>query len=284
MITTEEVLKDKVILPSLPVIFTQLNEAVNNPRMSISDIGRIICEDVGLSARLLKIANSAMYGFPAKIDTISRAVTIIGTQQLRDLALATVVLKFFKGIPRNLIDLEKFWQHSIACGITARILATYRRESNVERFFMAGMLHDVGRLVLCLKCPDQMRECLSHAQNNVSLLVDAEREIIGTDHAAVGGALVRLWNLPPSLEEVVLHHHTPSLAERHPTDTVIIHVADIIAHAMELGNSGEGLIPLFDAVGFEKTGLTINILSLLMNQLDHQYHDAVQTIIPDGHI
>jgi HD-like signal output (HDOD) protein len=284
MITAEEVIKDKVNLPTLPAIFTQLNEAVNNPRMSIADIGRIISGDVGLSTRLLRIANSAMYGFPTKIDTISRAVTIIGTQQLRDLALATVVLKFFKGIPHSLMDLEKFWQHSVACGITARIMATYRREPNVERFFMAGMLHDVGRLVLCLKCPDHMRECLSHVQQNGRSLVETEKEIIGTDHAAVGGALMRSWNLPPSLEEVVLYHHTPLLAERHPIETAVIHVADIIAHAMELGNSGEGLIPLFDAVSFEKTGLTINNLSLLMNQVDHQYRDALQTIMPDGHV
>jgi HD-like signal output (HDOD) protein len=284
MITAEELIRDQVKLPSLPVIFTQLNEAVNNPRMSIADIGRIISGDVGLSARLLKIANSAMYGFPAKIDTISRAVTIIGTQQLRDLALATVVLKFFKGIPHSLMNLGQFWQHSIACGITARIMATYRRESNVERFFMAGMLHDVGRLVLCLKCPDQMKECFDLAQHQGSTLADSERESIGTDHAEVGGALVRFRNLPPSLEEVVLFHHTPSRAERHPIDAAMIHVADIIAHAMELGNSGERFIPLFDAVSFEKTGLTVNILSLLMNQVDHQFHDALQTLMPDGHV
>jgi HD-like signal output (HDOD) protein len=203
MITVEEILKDTIVLPSLPIIFNRLNEAVNNPRMSIADIGRIISEDVGLSARLLKIANSALYGFPAKIDTISRAVTIIGTQQLRDLALATVVLKIFKGIPPHLIHLEKFWLHSIACGITARILATYRRESNVERFFVAGMLHDVGRLLLCLKCPESMQECLMRAHEGGSTLVEVEKEVLGTDHAAVGGALVRHWSLPPSLEEVV---------------------------------------------------------------------------------
>lgn len=284
MITVEAVLKNGVDLPSLPVIFTRLNEAVNNPRMSIADIGRIISDDVGLSARLLKIANSALYGFPAKIETISRAVTIIGTQQLRDLALATVVLKLFKGVPRHLLDMEKFWQHNIACGIAARILATFRRESNVERFFMAGMLHDVGRLVLCLKSPDLMRECLLQAKNQQRTLADIEKECLGTDHAEVGGALVRLWNLPASLEEVVLHHHQPSKAERHPAETAVIHVADVIAHAMELGSSGDPLIPAFDVLSFEKTRFMVGNLSMLMNQVDRQYHDAVQTIMPDGHL
>jgi HD-like signal output (HDOD) protein len=277
-----DLLKGKVVVPSLPFVFTRINEAVNNPRMSIADIGKIISEDAGLSARLLKIANSALYGFPSKIDTISRAVTIIGTQQLRDLALATVVLKLFKGIPKELIQMESFWRHSIACGITARILATYRREPNVERYFVGGMLHDVGRLILCMKMPEEMRQVLEQCKHNAEPLPAIELRVLGVDHAMVGGMLMHLWNLPPTLEEIVMFHHQPLEAERHPIETSVIHLADVIAHAMQLGNSGEVLVPVFETLSWEKVGLQLSVLSPLMNQVDRQFNDALLTLAPNG--
>ena len=133
-------MKGTLEIPSLPMIFTRIDEAVNNPRSSLADIGRIISEDSSLTARLLKIVNSAFYSFPSKIETISRAVTVVGTQQLRDLALATSVMKLFQGIPPDLINMEAFWKHSIACGVAARVLAAHKREANIERFFVAGIL------------------------------------------------------------------------------------------------------------------------------------------------
>jgi HD-like signal output (HDOD) protein len=279
-----DLLKGKVVIPSLPIIFTRINEAVNNPRMSIADIGKIISEDSGLSSRLLKIANSALYGFPAKIETISRAVTIIGTQQLRDLSLATVVLKLFKGIPREVLNMEAFWRHSIACGIAARILATYRREPNVERYFVAGMLHDVGRLVLCMKMPAEMRLAVERTRANGELLHVIEAEVLGVDHAAVGGMLMRLWNLPPTLEVVVMHHHQPLQAESHPVETAMIHISDVIAHAMQLGRGNEMRVPLFEPASWERVGLPLSVLSPVMNQVDRQFQDALQTICPDAEL
>ena len=109
-------IEDITDIPSLPEIFIRVNEVVNNPRSSLEDVGKVISEDTGLTARLLKIVNSAFYGFPSHIETISRAVTIVGTQQLRDLALATSVIRLFSGIPHDLLDMESFWRHSVACG------------------------------------------------------------------------------------------------------------------------------------------------------------------------
>jgi len=115
-------------------------------------------------------------------------------------------------------------------------------------------------------------------------LLTAERECFGADHAAVGGLLVRYWNLPPSLEEVVHHHHTPSLSERNPTEVAIVHWADLIAHMMELGSSGEDAIPAFDPASRERAGVNEGVLSSLMNQVDRQFHDASQHILVNGHL
>jgi HD-like signal output (HDOD) protein len=114
-------------IASLPMIFVQINEALNSRSGSITDVSRIIGEDPGLTARLLRLVNSPLYGFPSRIETISRALVVVGTQQLRDMALATSVIKLFSGIPADLVTMESFWQHTVACALAARILATYRR-------------------------------------------------------------------------------------------------------------------------------------------------------------
>jgi HD-like signal output (HDOD) protein len=269
-------------ISSLPMIFTRINDAVNNPRSSIADIGQVISEDPGLTARLLRIVNSAFYSFPSKIDTISRAVTIVGTQQLRDLALATSVMKVFKGIPEDLMNMEAFWCHSIGCGITARVLASHRREANLERYFVTGMLHDIGRLLLFMNLPRQARAALQRCQRSGELLYQVEQEEIGFDHATVGSVLLQAWNLPASLEEVVAFHHAPQKALRYPIETAIVHVADIIAHAMELGSSGERFVPQLNPEAWERIGVPPSLLPAVWQQVERQFHDATQMILQDA--
>src|SRR5512136_417111 len=127
---------------SLPHIYEHLTEVINHPRSSIADITRVISEDQGLSARLLKLANSPLFGYYSRIDSIAMAATIIGTQQLQALALAVSVKEIFAGITEGPVSMKSFWKHSIGCAAIARALATYRRETNVERVFAAGILHD----------------------------------------------------------------------------------------------------------------------------------------------
>lgn len=274
-----DLLRGYVEVSSLPTIFTRINEAVNNPRSSMNEIGRIISEDAGLTARLLMVVNSAFFNFPQRIDSIAKAVSIVGTQQLRDLALATSIIKLFKGIPEDLVNMENFWKHSIGVGIAARTIATFRREMNIERFFVAGILHDVGRLLMFAKIPDLSRESISHAQKNGLLLYVAEAERIGFDHSAVGRALVANWKLPHHLEEIIAFHHKPEASTRFPIETAIIHVADIIAHAMELGTSGEKLVPPLNTAAWEKLALPISVLAPAYEQIERQYNDAAKLIL-----
>ena len=273
-----ELVNGALEVPSLPMIFTRIDESVNNPRSSLADIGKIISEDSSLTARLLKIVNSAFYSFPSKIETISRAVTIVGTQQLRDLALATSVMKLFQGIPPEQMDMEAFWKHSIGCGVTARVLATYRREANVERFFVAGILHDIGRLILCMKDPDWMKMAITRCRNNDELLFKIEYEELGFDHAAVGRVLLQNWKLPASLEETVAFHHNPEAATRYPIEAAIIHVADVISHVLQLGNSGERFVPPLSSNAWERLQMTPSQLASLCEQVDRQYQEATEWV------
>lgn len=280
--TPESLVRSVDSVSSLPTVFTRINEAVNNPKSSNKDISDIIEEDAGLTARLLHIANSAFFSFPKKIDTIGRAVTIIGTQQLRDLALATSVLAMFSGIPKELVDMEQFWKHSIATGIAARILATYRREPNVERFFVTGLLHDLGRLIFFMKLPDEISAAITRARNDKELLYKVEKEVFGFHHGDVGGALLSGWQLPDSICEAVLYHHSPRRAKRFPLDASIIHIADIIVNAFQFGSSGEVFVPAMQTEAWEQLGQTDSILPPAIQQLDRQFKDAVSIILPDA--
>ena len=135
-------------------------DLINDPDASAAEIGDVISEDPALTARLLKIVNSAFYGFPSRIETVSRAITIVGTLELLDLILAASVVKAFSGIPSELVDMDQFWEHSLYTGVTARVLAGRHRAPDTERYFVAGLLHDIGALVLYRQLPRQSRAAL----------------------------------------------------------------------------------------------------------------------------
>jgi HD-like signal output (HDOD) protein len=237
---------------SLPTIYERLTEAINHPRSSINDITKIIGEDQGLTARLLKLANSPLFGYFSKIDSIGKAVTIIGTQQLQAMSLAVSVMEVFTGIPENLINMRTFWQHSIACGITARALAIYRRETNVERVFAAGILHDVGRLVMCTAMPDIFSRMIVASRQDKALLLRLEEDRLGFTHAEVGGKLLEKWLIPLSITEPVGCHHSPDTARKFPLETAFIHVADIICKSLGLGFNGEWFVPPLDHSSWDR--------------------------------
>lgn len=266
---------------SLPLFYDRLNEAINHPRTSIDDIGKIITEDQGLTARLLRLANSPMFGYFGKVDSISKAVTIIGTQQLRDLALAASVMGIFKGIPEELMSMATFWRHSIACGIIARALATWRREANVERFFVAGMLHDVGQLIMATVLGDLVRQMIEETQAEEALYFDVELKRIGFDHAEAGGTLLKEWKIPANIADPVAFHHRPSRAEQFPMEVSLIHLSDIICQAFELGQSCERFVPPLDGAAWDRLGMSPHELGAVLKQAEPQIEETFAILSED---
>ncbi|MBK8162772.1 MAG: HDOD domain-containing protein [Gammaproteobacteria bacterium] len=281
MLTPQSLVARSKTVSSLPSVFLRLQNVVNDARSSNRDIANVISDDPGLAVRLLRVANSAFYGFPSKIDTVTRAVTVIGGKQLRDIALATSVIDLFKGVPQELVTMESFWRHSLACAVAARILATYRRASNVEHFFVAGLLHDIGRLIMYTEIPDQCRQLFAQREAENCLLYPLEKKLLGFNHADVSGALLEAWKLPPALSEPVARHHRPADAASTPeagVSAALIHLADIIAHAMEMGSSGERYVPPLSAEAWQRLSLPESILPAVLKQLEYQYGDALALI------
>ncbi len=226
-IDAKDLITDTIELASLPSVVMTAMEMLNNPNTSASDIGEIISQDPALTIKLLKIVNSAFYGFPSRIETISRAITIVGTLELTDLILGSSAIQVFSRIPNQLINMRQFWEHSLYTAVVARILARHLRSPNTERCFVMGLLHDVGSLILFNQKPDEARQAMELSGDNVPLHI-AEREIFGFDHGTVGAELMLNWNLPSSFVTVARHHHQPSAADDHRLETATVHLADVI--------------------------------------------------------
>ena len=279
--TADRLVRGVKELQSLPEIYVRVNEVIERPTASASDIGSIVGEDPGLSSRLLRLVNSAYFGFPGKIDTLTWAVSLIGTTQLRDLALATCVIQAFEGVNPDLVDMKSFWRHSLACGVTARVLATLRREDNVERFFVGGLLHDVGSVILYLQAPKKSQRALERVSDNGMLLSQAERQVVGFDHASAGGELLKMWRLPAILQEMVSNHHTPHFSRRFPREVATVHVAEAIADALEVGTNGEVNVSPVRPDAWEQLNLPPCSMPKILHDIDIQF-EAIAGIMLDS--
>jgi putative nucleotidyltransferase with HDIG domain len=265
-------------LPSLPSAYLRLVEAMNDPYCAAGDFARIIEEDAGLTARVLKLVNSSMYGVPQKIDSVSRALAILGIEPLHDLVLATSAVSAFDNLPPDLVDMESFWKHSVGTAVISRFIGTKREGANAEALFVCGLLHDIGRLIIYLANPTGARATHLLAANRSDMLHDIEREEFGYDHAMVGSALLNEWGLPNTLTQPVKYHHAPEKAGAFGVQAATVHVADIIAHGMLFGSSGEQLVPrLSDAAWESVDGATWFNVGMLTN-VEHQFQTTVHGV------
>ncbi len=265
----EKIKSTEIKLPELPSIVAELNEAVADPLASANDVAEVVNKSPSLTALLLKMANSAFYGFPSKIDNISRAVTLIGFKQIASLALGVSIMHSFKDIPKAIIDMEVFLKHSLACGLISRILSAYMNIRQTEQMFVSGLLHDIGRLILYKDFPDESKLFFKLAMESDKSLYIIECSHIGCSHAHIGKNLLKTWKLPVALENNVVFHHRPSDAPDQKKAT-IIHLADIIANGLGLGSSGERFIPQMDYKALENIDMPAKIFNTVAKQAVHQ--------------
>ncbi len=259
MVDPEILVGEVAALVSLPEVVMRINALVDDPATSAEDIGYAVAQDAALTARLLTLANSAMFGMSRQVDTINRAIAILGTRQVRDLTLGLSATRAFSGIPNDLVSMGSFWHHSVQCAVAARQLAARCTRGRPDSSFVAGLLHDVGQLVLFNKLPGESRAALlmSIDEPNEPDLHLCERAVLGFDHAVVGGALARRWRLPATLVECIRYHHDPADADAHPLDVALIHIANSVAVLAEVESEEPADAPAIHPIAWEITGLRL---------------------------
>ncbi|WP_319541476.1 HDOD domain-containing protein [uncultured Pseudodesulfovibrio sp.] len=252
--TPETLVRHETELTSFPDIFFRIKEVLEDDSASADRIAKVVSTDMSLAAKLLKLVNSPLYGFPQTIDSISRAVALVGAKELSTLALGISAINYFKDIPAELMDMETFWRHSITCGIFAKILAGTQTGLSPERFFIGGLLHDVGRLIMFKKLPYASTEAMLFARENSIPLTEAEMSVMGFIHTDVSTPLLEAWKFPEGLSNMINYHHTP-MEFPNPLEPAIIHVADNLANAVEIALSGMYVMPGLDEDAWALLGL-----------------------------
>jgi HD-like signal output (HDOD) protein len=223
-------------LPTLPAMMATITRLMQDPRTSADELGRAISTDPSLVSKVLKLVNSAFYGFPGRISTITQAIVILGFSTIRNVVLTTSVLKAFGKSGTPGVDVGKFWEHSLLTGAIARSLAMEREAHFVEETFIAGLLHDMGRIVLSQKLPEEFAKVAEAKQKGMPQL-EAEQRMLHLTHGDIGGWLARKWNLPMPFAEVMRLHHFPTRIEESDSagqpDTrnlvFMVHAADALA-------------------------------------------------------
>jgi len=229
----EQLIDSNIKLVSLPAIVAQINQMTNDPTASAADIAQAIDQDTALTARLLKIINSPFYRFPSKIDTLSMAITVLGTRQLRDLVVAAAVIKRFQSKIDPAFNIEVFWCHSITTAIASRLIALKLMLANSERFFVIGLLHDIGKMVMYLTLPNESITLMNELKKPDCDIANIERQIFGFTHDDVGVALMSAWHFPESIIEPVRAHVYLEAPETYLKDAALLHLANNIANNMQ---------------------------------------------------
>lgn len=255
-------------LVTLPEVALRIAQVIQDPKSSSNDISREIALDAALTARLLRVANSPACGHPGKIGTLSRAITVLGMQQVHDLAIGLTAIRAFDGIGNELVTMQSFWRHSVLCAVASGKIAAWnggRRSAGSP--FIAGLLHDIGQLVLLGQVPDLARRALlmsvDSSEDRDYFL--CEREVIGFDHAAVGGALARTWGLPRALQECIEFHHEPARAPEFLVEVATVHIANSLAVLAEIDSRDLGDAPVIAALALQAANLSAdNLMEIVL--------------------
>ncbi len=265
-VSVESLMSNVSGLISLPEVAIRVNAMVEDPDCTAEDVAKVIETDPGLSARMLGIANSAMYGYSKEINTVTRAITVLGTRQIRDIILTTAAAKTFENIPTTLISIDDFWHHSIYCGLLAKQIASMTRTPHAETMFMAGLLHDIGHLIMFNQIPEQIHQILLETlQPDAEELYKIERRDLGFDHTEVGAALAHLWNLPPVLQETIEFHHEPEKATTFSQEVFLIHIANCVASLPYSEDSEKDWQEIFSAEVLQKAGISVDDLQVAIH-------------------
>jgi putative nucleotidyltransferase with HDIG domain len=276
-LSTDDIVANMQELPSLPAVVMELLTSIDQDDVDISVLAKKVSHDQALTAKTLRLANSSAFGLQVKVTTIQQAITFLGFQTTRNLITAAAVTGCFaEGQCAGFND-KAFWRHSIATAACARVLAR-RMRFNQDYAFTAGLLHDIGRLVLVTAYPARYSEALAYRAANDCAMIEAERALLGVDHVAAGAALAEHWNFSDTMRLAIAWHHEPEQAGAGFLAT-IIHVANAIVHALDLAREDDDLVPRVSAVAWTALGLSEEAYLHVFRETELQFEEIATVLM-----
>ena len=274
----EDIVKHELSLASFPDVYFRLKKILESSTSSAKDIAQVIGSDVALTTRLLKLVNSPLFGLTQKVDSLERAVSLVGEEELTSLVLGISAIRYFKDIPPELMDMQTFWKHSLSCAIFAKIIASKYKDVSDETLFTAGLLHDVGKLILFKNMPYSSVETLVFARENMIPLIEAEEYVLGFTHTEVSKLLMDSWEFPDTINDIVSNHHNPIEAS-FEKGAAIIQLADNLANAVGLSYGTTFVVPGMDEEVFDKLDIPVNTLKSIVQQHNKLLNGLLSTLM-----
>jgi len=255
-------------MPPLPQSIIQILEIVNNDKSSSQELAKVFERDPTLAVNILKLANLPVYGFTSRISTINHAIVCLGLKMVKSIALTSCTHEMLnKEIPAYSLGEGMLWQHAISCATCARIIAQRIGYKDNEEAYIAGLLLDIGKIILSGFAEDEFNQVSERAEKNKIPFNIAEQEVLGFGHPQVGGRIIKKWNLPSALVEAVQYHHQPNNTKTHKTLTNIVHLADAISCMLGIGLGCDGLMYEFEENTLGVLGLNKEDVESIMIEL-----------------
>lgn len=273
-IALESVVKQIQNLPSLPAVVVELLSSMDQEDIDVQSLAAKIALDQALTAKTLRLANSSFYGMSSKVTTIAQAISVLGFHSIRTIITACSLTGAFQDNGQGSFNFKAFWRHSVATAVCAKLLARPMR-LNPETAFTAGLLHDIGSLVLATRFPQQYEEMLAYQRANDCYLIEAERAVFELDHAVVGSALAAYWKFPLAMQQAVAEHHAGEPAGL----GLAVHAGNALAHALDLSGVEDDLAPPLHAAAWEALDLSEAAGRELFRAAEETFHELSQILV-----
>jgi putative nucleotidyltransferase with HDIG domain len=248
---------------------------LENPNVSAAELAKVIKSDQSISTKVLKLVNSAFYGLSGKVGTICQGIVILGFNTVRNIILSVSV---FDLLPKNEdygeFEIAKFWEHSIGCAVISKVFAQRLGLKDPEEAFIAGLLHDIGKVVIAKLFQEDFLTILKTTHKERVLFLDVEQEVLEITHSQVGGILAKHWKLPNNLTEAISFHHDCAEKMDNPKLVSVIHLADIITRGLQIGSGGDRVIPEINNAAWDVLKMDTAIIERWIDDIDEEVEKA----------
>ena len=272
----DDIVRQLQNLPTLSAVVVDLLASVEEENIDINILARKVSHDQALTAKTLRFANSSFFGSQSRVTTIQQAISLLGVRSVRHLIVATALAGQFPDSACAGFDSRAFWRHSVATAVCCRVLAMHLH-LNQDYAFTAGLLHDIGRLVLVSRFPHQYAAVISARAAADCTLLEAERTILGLDHVDVGLALAAHWKFSETIQKAIAGHHAPETFG-HASIASIVHVANSIVQALDLGGVEDDLVAPVSQVAWDGLGMQEHEYFRIFRETEMQFDAVSQTL------